>query len=61
MLIAKYNECEEHVPAMPAFMDVIEQDIPAKVSLEYELWVLKQMGWKLNGNYNHIYTYDLIF
>jgi hypothetical protein len=35
-------------------MEIIEQDIPTKVSLEYELWVLKQMGWKLNGEFDRL-------
>jgi hypothetical protein len=46
---AKYNEMEEDVPDLYTLGSIIEQDIPYKVALDYELWVLKQMGWKLNA------------
>lgn len=40
---------EEDVPDLNSFGAIIQQEIPHHVHLEYELWVLKQMGWKLNG------------
>jgi hypothetical protein len=40
---------EEDVPDLRSFGEIIQQEIPLQVHLEYELWVLKQMGWKLNG------------
>lgn len=46
---AKYNEMEEDVPDLHSLGGIIEQDIPYNVALDYELWVLKQMGWKLNA------------
>ena len=48
--LAKYNEMEEDLPDLNSFAGIIGQDVPYSVALEYELWVLKQMGWKLNGN-----------
>jgi hypothetical protein len=48
-IASKYNEMEEDLPDLNSFAGIIGQDIPYSVALEYELWVLKQMGWKLNG------------
>ena len=47
---AKYNECEEHVPSLRSFVNIINHPIPKEVELQYELWLLKQIGWRLNGN-----------
>ena len=41
---------ENDIPDLNSFAGIIEHDVPYSVALEYELWVLKQMGWKLNGN-----------
>lgn len=49
IIASKYHECEEHVPQLSAFASLINHHIPKNVMLEYELWVLKQMGWKLNA------------
>ena len=47
--IAKYNECECHVPELEALEDITHQQIPNATFLSYELWTLKRMGWKLHG------------
>ncbi len=47
---SKYNECEEHVPTLKSFACIINHPIPKEVELQYELWLLKQIGWRLNGN-----------
>eukprot|EP00602_Paraphysomonas_sp_CaronLab_P013578 CAMPEP_0185040332 /NCGR_PEP_ID=MMETSP1103-20130426/38263_1 /TAXON_ID=36769 /ORGANISM="Paraphysomonas bandaiensis, Strain Caron Lab Isolate" /LENGTH=333 /DNA_ID=CAMNT_0027579589 /DNA_START=87 /DNA_END=1088 /DNA_ORIENTATION=+ len=48
-IASKYNEMEEDLPDLKSFSAIIEHDIPYNVALEYELWILKQMGWKLNA------------
>lgn len=48
-IAAKYNEMEEDVPDLHSLGGLIGQDIPFNVALDYELWVLKLMGWKLNA------------
>ncbi len=47
--LAKYNECEEHVPDRRTLEDITQQSITNETILSYELWALKRMGWKLNG------------
>ena len=46
---AKYNESEEDVPDLATLEDITQQQIPNETVLNYELWALKRMGWKLNG------------
>jgi hypothetical protein len=57
---AKYNEMEEDVPDVYSFSGILGHDIPASVALDYELWVLKQMGWKLNARtpISFLHTYN---
>lgn len=49
LLTAKYNECEEHVPDLQTLEDISQQKLSKDIVLNYELWALKRMGWKLNG------------
>jgi hypothetical protein len=49
IIAAKYNEMEEHVPGLKKIEEITQQEIPNDTFLYYELWVLKKMGWKLNG------------
>lgn len=49
IFIAKYNECEEHVPDIATLEDISQQTISKETMLNYELWALKRMGWKLNA------------
>ena len=46
---AKYNEMEEDVPDLYTLGSIIDRDISYNAALDYEMWVLKQMGWKLNA------------
>jgi hypothetical protein len=46
---AKYNESEEDVPDLTTLEEITQQQIPNETVLNYELWALKRMGWKLNG------------
>lgn len=48
-IIAKYNECEEHVPDRETLQEITQQPISNETILYYELWALKVMGWRLNG------------
>jgi len=49
LIASKYNECEDHVPALATLEDITQQDISNETLLNYELWALKRMGWKLNA------------
>lgn len=49
LISAKYNECEEHVPSLKSLEEITQQKISNECVLNYELWSLKRMGWKLNG------------
>jgi hypothetical protein len=60
LYVAKYNEMEEDVPDLYSFGAIIQQEIPRSVHLEYELWVLKQMGWKLNGASHSFFIDDFL-
>mmetsp|Transcript_4720 Transcript_4720/g.6477 ORF Transcript_4720/g.6477 Transcript_4720/m.6477 type:complete len:329 (-) Transcript_4720:566-1552(-) len=46
---SKYNECEEHVPSLKSLEEITMQKISNECVLNYELWSLKRMGWKLNA------------
>lgn len=50
IIASKYNECEEHVPPLQKLGEITQQTIGNDVLLEYELFALKRMAWKLNGN-----------
>jgi hypothetical protein len=49
LISAKYNECEEHVPGLHRLEEITQQKISNESVLNYELWALKRIGWKLNG------------
>ena len=49
IISAKYNESEEHVPDLYTLEEITKQRLPNETILNYELWVLKKMGWRLNG------------
>ena len=49
IISAKYNECEEHVPDVATLEEITQQNISNETVLNYELWALKRMGWKLNA------------
>ena len=49
LIASKYNECEDHVPDLATLEDITQQAISNETVLQYELWALKRMGWKLNA------------
>lgn len=49
IISSKYNECEEHVPPLHKLEEITQQDMTNECVLNYELWILKRMGWKLNA------------
>lgn len=49
IIAAKYNECEEHVPSLKRIEEITQQSISNDIFLNYELWALKKMSWKLSG------------
>lgn len=49
LISSKYNEMEEHVPSLRKLELITQQTISNASILNYELWALKRMGWKLNG------------
>jgi hypothetical protein len=49
IIASKYNECEEHVPSLRKLSEITQQRITNKILLDYELFALKRMFWKLNG------------
>lgn len=49
LISSKYNEREEDVPSLRKLEEITQQVIPNASILNYELWALKRMGWKLNG------------
>lgn len=49
LIASKYNECESHVPDLSTLEDITQQSISNETLLNYELWALKRMGWKLNA------------
>lgn len=49
IISSKYNECEEHVPALHKLEEITQQAMTNECVLNYELWALKRMGWKLNA------------
>lgn len=49
IISSKYNECEEHVPPLHKLEEITQQAMTNECVLNYELWALKRMGWKLNG------------
>ena len=51
LLSSKYNESEEHVPDLATLEEITQQSISNEIILNYELWILKKLGWKLNGKY----------
>jgi Cyclin, N-terminal domain/Cyclin, C-terminal domain len=48
LISAKYNESEEDVPDLATLEDITNQKISNDSVLNYELWALKKMGWKLS-------------
>ena len=48
-LPAKYNESESDVPDLETLEYLIQLPIPKETLLNYELWTLQKLGWKLNG------------
>jgi len=51
LLSSKYNESEEHVPDLATLEEITQQSISNEIILNYELWILKKLGWKLTGKY----------
>jgi len=49
LVASKYNESEEHVPDLRTLEDISQQNLSKETILNYELWALKRMGWKLNA------------
>jgi len=49
LIASKYNECEDHVPDLATLEDITQQSISNSTLLNFELFVLKRMGWKLNA------------
>ena len=49
IIAAKFNESEEHVPDLYTLEEITKQRLPNETILNYELWILKKMGWRLNG------------
>lgn len=49
LISSKYNECEEHVPDLATLEEITQQSISNETVLNFELWALKRMGWKLNA------------
>ena len=56
---AKYNESEEDVPDLQTLEDITQQPIPNETVLNYELFALKKMGWKITGErfFAHFYNF----
>lgn len=52
LVAAKYNESEEHLPQLKRIEEITQQEITNECLLNYELWVLKRLSWKLNGESN---------
>ncbi len=50
-IASKFNESEEDIPDLQAMEDITQQHISNETILNYELWALKKMAWKLNGNF----------
>lgn len=51
LISAKYNESEVDVPDLETLEYLIQLPIPKDTLLNYELWTLQKLGWKLNGTY----------
>ena len=49
LVAAKFNEKEEHLPPLSMFEDITHQKISTAQLLEYELWLLRSLGWELNA------------
>jgi cyclin-A len=49
LIASKYNECESAVPDLSTLEEITQQRITNDTLLNYELWALKQMHWKLNA------------
>ena len=49
IIAAKFNESEEQVPDLCTLEEITKQRLPNETILNYELWILKKMGWRLNG------------
>jgi len=50
LLSSKYNESEEHVPDLATLEEITQQSISNEIILNYELWILKKLGWKLTAH-----------
>ena len=65
LLSSKYNESEEHVPDLETLEEITQQSISNEIILNYELWILKKLGWKMNGKnfiITHLYySYDFTY
>jgi hypothetical protein len=49
LISAKYNEKEDDIPDLASLEQITHQSLSNEAILNYELWALKRMGWKLNG------------
>lgn len=49
LISSKYNESDENIPDIATLEEITQQHIPNESILNYELWALKRMGWKLNA------------
>ena len=49
LVAAKFNEKEEHLPPLENFEEITNQKIPNAQLLDFELWVLRKLGWHLNA------------
>lgn len=56
LISSKYNEMEEHVPPLRKLEEITQQAIPNDIILNYELWALKRMSWKLNGKWMLLFS-----
>lgn len=61
LLSSKYNESEEHVPDLATLEEITQQSISNEIILNYELWILKKLGWRLNGTLFLLYYTILLF
>lgn len=53
LISSKYNESEVDVPDLETLEYLIQLPIPKETLLNYELWTLQKLGWKLNGTFTY--------
>lgn len=61
LCVAKYNESETDVPHLETLEYLIQLPIPKDTLLNYELWTLQKLGWKLNGTDPLSWPFPLVF